>query len=46
MLEMLYEFEEPFVVDSSKIERAFGLRPTPLDEALTDTAAWWRTRRA
>jgi len=42
MIEMVYEFEEPFLLDSSKIERAFGLRPTPLEEALVDTVAWWR----
>ncbi len=44
VIEMLYEFEEPFVVDSSKAEQAFGLRATPLDEALRPTLAWWRTR--
>ena len=42
IIEMAYEFEEPFLLDSSKIERAFGLRPTPLEEALADTVAWWR----
>jgi nucleoside-diphosphate-sugar epimerase len=42
MVEMAYEFEEPFLLDSSKIERAFGLRPTPLEEALAETVAWWR----
>ena len=28
--ELWYEFAEPFVLDSSKIQRVFGLRPTPL----------------
>jgi nucleoside-diphosphate-sugar epimerase len=42
IIEMAYEFEEPFLLDSSKIERAFGLRPTPLEEALVETVAWWR----
>jgi nucleoside-diphosphate-sugar epimerase len=42
IIEMAYEFEEPFLVDCSKIERAFGLRPTPLEEALAETVAWWR----
>jgi len=41
MIEMVYQFEEPFVLDCSKIERAFGLRPTPLDEAVAETVAWW-----
>jgi nucleoside-diphosphate-sugar epimerase len=42
MIEMAYEFEEPFILDCSKIERAFGLQPTPLEEALAATVAWWR----
>ncbi len=42
MIEMSYEFEEPFILDCSKIERAFGLRPTPLEEAIAETVAWWR----
>ncbi len=46
MVEMAYEFEEPFILDSSKIERSFGLRPTPLEEALAATVAWWRGDRA
>lgn len=32
--EMLYEFEQPFVVDSSKFERTFGMKATPLEQAL------------
>jgi nucleoside-diphosphate-sugar epimerase len=42
MIEMAYEYEEPFLLDSSKAERAFGLRPTPLDEAIATTVGWWR----
>ena len=42
--EMWYEFAEPFVLDSSKIERAFGLRPTPLEESIPATIAWYRDR--
>jgi nucleoside-diphosphate-sugar epimerase len=33
-VEMRYQFERPFVLDSSAAERTFGLKPTPLDEAL------------
>ena len=29
-VEMMYEFEKPFVVDSSKFERAFGVVATPI----------------
>ncbi len=36
--EMTYQFQRPFVLDSSLTETTFGLDPTPLDEALRDTA--------
>jgi len=45
-VEMLYEFEEPFVLDSSKCEKAFGLKPTPFAESIPATVAWWRDRGA
>jgi nucleoside-diphosphate-sugar epimerase len=41
--EMLYEFEEPFVVDSGKFQRAFGDQATPLSEAIPATVEWFRT---
>ena len=41
--EMLYEFEEPFVVDSGKFQRAFGDHATPLSEAIPATVEWFRT---
>jgi nucleoside-diphosphate-sugar epimerase len=44
ILEMLYEFEEPFVVDHSKFERAFGERATPLREAIGETVRWYRSK--
>jgi nucleoside-diphosphate-sugar epimerase len=37
VLEMGYLFEEPFVVDSSAITAALGLRATPVEEALETT---------
>ena len=43
-LEMLYEFTEPFVVDSSAIEREFGLSATPLVEGMARTVEWFRNR--
>jgi nucleoside-diphosphate-sugar epimerase len=36
-LEMRYQFERPFVLDSSQTQEVFGLRPTDLDEALRAT---------
>ena len=42
VLEMIYEFEEPFVVDSSKFTSQFGIEGTPIREALTETIRWFR----
>jgi nucleoside-diphosphate-sugar epimerase len=44
MREMLYEFEEPFVVDHSKFEQAFGKHATPLKEAIGETVRWYRSK--
>jgi nucleoside-diphosphate-sugar epimerase len=44
-IEMLYEFEEPFVVDHSKFEEAFGGQATPLKEAIGETVRWYRSKR-
>jgi nucleoside-diphosphate-sugar epimerase len=44
-IEMLYEFEEPFVVDHSRFERAFGDHATPLKEAVGETVRWYRSKR-
>jgi nucleoside-diphosphate-sugar epimerase len=43
--EMLYEFEQPFVMDSSAFTTTFGLQPTPLAEAVAATVDWARTLR-
>lgn len=43
-LEMLYEFTEPFVVDSSAIERELGVTATPLAEGMARTVAWYQGR--
>jgi nucleoside-diphosphate-sugar epimerase len=40
--EMLYEFDEPFVVDDGKFEAAFGDHATPLPEAIGVTVDWFR----
>ncbi|WP_406109437.1 NAD-dependent epimerase/dehydratase family protein [Streptomyces sp. NBC_01003] len=39
--EMFYQHTEPQIVDSSAFEAAFGVRPTPLGEALDRTLAWY-----
>jgi nucleoside-diphosphate-sugar epimerase len=45
MIEMLYEFEEPFVVDHSEFERAFGEHATLLEESIANTVRWYRSKR-
>ncbi len=46
MGEIMYQYEAPFVVDSSAFTATFGLEPTPVDEALAATAAWYREQAA
>ncbi len=41
-LDNAYQFDAPFVVDSTKIERAFGVAATPLDEGIAATVDWVR----
>jgi nucleoside-diphosphate-sugar epimerase len=43
-VEMMYEFTEPFVVDSSKFEKAFGATATSMTDGLRETVAWYRKR--
>jgi nucleoside-diphosphate-sugar epimerase len=43
MVEMMYEFEKPFVVDSSKFEKTFGMQATPMKDALKTTVAWYKS---
>lgn len=42
-VEMMYEWQNPFVVDTSKAEKAFGLHPTPLKQALQETLEWCKS---
>jgi nucleoside-diphosphate-sugar epimerase len=44
LLEMRYQFDEPFIVDSSKIATNLGVHATPIDQALADTLATYQTR--
>jgi nucleoside-diphosphate-sugar epimerase len=43
-VEMIYEFTQPFVVDASRSERELGLAPTPVDEGIRRTVAWYKAR--
>jgi nucleoside-diphosphate-sugar epimerase len=40
--EVLYQFEEPFAVDSGAFESAFDQHATPLEEAIPATVEWFR----
>jgi nucleoside-diphosphate-sugar epimerase len=42
VIEMMYEFEKPFVVDSSKFTKTFGVQGTPMREAIKTTVAWYK----
>lgn len=42
-VEMMYEFEKPFVIDSSKFEKTFSVKATPVRQAIRETAEWYRS---
>ena len=44
LAEMSYEFDEPFVLDTTKFQTTFGSAGTPLATAVADTVAWYRAR--
>lgn len=44
--ELLYQFENPFVMDSSRSEALLGLRPTPLPQGAAATVSWWQGKEA
>jgi nucleoside-diphosphate-sugar epimerase len=43
LLEMQYQFEEPFIVDSNKITTRLGVAATPLDQAIAETLNGYTT---
>ena len=45
LAEMSYEFEEPFLLDTTKYESVFGKSATSLEVAVTETLAWYRNER-
>jgi nucleoside-diphosphate-sugar epimerase len=42
--EVRHQFTDPFVLDSTAAQATFGIEPTPMAEALTETVAWWRSQ--
>ena len=46
LLEMQYQFEEPFIVDSSKIAHRLGLTATPITQAIAETLRAYSSERS
>jgi len=44
LIEMTYEFDAPFVLDTGKYESTFGPAGTPLTDAIAATLAWYKQR--
>lgn len=44
LIEMQYQFEEPFIVDSTKITTKLNVEATPIEQALADTLATYAPR--
>ncbi|WP_410513483.1 hypothetical protein PaeBR_03225 [Paenibacillus sp. BR2-3] len=42
MVEMMYQWNHPFVMDSSKFEKTFGMKATSVNEAINNTLSWYR----
>ncbi|MEV8182353.1 NAD-dependent epimerase/dehydratase family protein [Specibacter sp. NPDC078692] len=42
LAELLYQFQRPFIMDSTASEELLDLAPTPLDIATQATIRWWR----
>ena len=41
-VEMMFAWTNPYVIDSSKAAHAFGLQPTPMEQAIRETVEWCR----
>lgn len=44
-VEMMYQFTEPFEVNSHRIEERYGLKPTPVDVGVERTIRWYLNRK-
>jgi hypothetical protein len=45
-VEMMYEFTEPFLVNSRKFEETFQLGATPVSNRIKNTVDWYRTHHS
>lgn len=43
--EVSYQFDRPFVLDSTAFTATFGTHATPIDEGLQATVDWWHARQ-
>ena len=46
LLEVRYQFSEPFVIESSDTTEVFGLEPTPMDEQVRETLRHYQSLAA
>ena len=44
--EMAYQFEQPFILDTTKFESTFGRSGTTMDVAIKETVSWYRSQGA
>jgi hypothetical protein len=42
--EMSYEFDAPFILDTTKYASRFGTTGTPLARAIAETVAWYQSQ--
>ncbi|MGA9872000.1 MAG: NAD-dependent epimerase/dehydratase family protein [Rhodococcus sp. (in: high G+C Gram-positive bacteria)] len=42
LVDTLYQFEHPYILDSSRSEDLLGQTPTPLVDGTAATVAWWK----
>ncbi len=46
LVEMTYEFDEPFVLDTTKFESTFGTVGTALSRAVPETVSWYQAQKS
>jgi len=44
VIEMLYEYNGPFIMNSNLMESTFGLKTTPMEQRNRETLEWAKTR--
>lgn len=44
MIELLYQFEKPFIVNNNKFVKVFGDCSTPFEESLKRTVSWFKRK--